>query len=350
MAEAHLVLDRVSARWRGRTVLDALSLAVPRGQTLALLGPEGAGKTAALLLLAGFLRPSLGAVRLAGRDITVTAPERRDIAMVFDGDTLFPHLSVLDNVGFGLKMRGIGRRERHERAQAALTALGIAALAGRHPARLDAAERRLVVLARAAAARPALLLIDEPAAPAEAPQREAVRAGLGAAIGPEHTTAILATHDREAAFALADSVALLRGGAVQQVGPPRVLFERPASRFVASFTGDCNLIAATLLGRDGETARVALPGGTAGARAPASLAAGPVLLCIRPHGVRLDPAGPVRGPVAAVSYLGARTRITLGLAEGPFTAELAQAPPPARGDVLALGWDPADAWLLPADG
>ncbi len=351
--DVHLVLDRVTARRSGRdrgpVVLDRLSLALPRGQTLALLGPEGAGKTATLLMLAGFLRPALGTVRLAGRDITVAAPEVRDIAMVFHDDALFPHLSVLDNVAFGPKMRGVGRNERRARASATLAALGIAALAGRHPARLDATERRLVALARAAAAHPALLLIDEPPAPADAPQREAVREALRAALGGDHITAILATHDRAAAFALADTVALLRGGALQQIGAPRDLYQRPANRFVAGFTGGCNLLAATLLGRDGVTARAALPGGPAAARAPDTLAAGPVLLCVRPHAVRLDPAGPVRGVVETVSYLGALTRVTLRTPE-PFVAEMTAAPALARGEMVAMGWDEADAWLMPADG
>jgi ABC-type Fe3+/spermidine/putrescine transport system ATPase subunit len=347
--EAHLVLDRVTARQGGREVLDGLSFAVPRGQKLALLGPAGAGKTATLLLVAGFLRPTLGTVRLAGRDITMAAPHLRDIGMVFQDDALFPHLSVLDNVGFGLKMRGIPRRERRERARATLAALGMAALVDRHPARLDATERRLVALARAAAPHPALLLIDEPPAPADAPQREAVRDLLGAALGPEHITAILATHDRAAAFALADTIALLRDGVLQQIAAPRELYQRPASRFVASFTGGCNLLPARLIRRDGATALVALPGGTAGARAPDGLGTGPVLLCVRPHRVRLDPAGPVRGPVETVSYQGALTRVTLRLPE-PFVAELSQAPHSlARGETVAMGWDEADAWLLPAD-
>ncbi len=350
MPDAHLVVDRITARDGGRVVLADLSLALERGQSLALLGPEGAGKTSVLLLLAGFLRPTLGSVRLAGRDITAAAPQTRDIAMVFEEDALFPHLTVLDNVGFGLKMRGIARSERRQRAGAVLAALGIARLARLQPARLDPAQRRLVALARASATQPALLLVDEPPAPAEAARREVVREALGTALAAEHTTAILATHDRAAAFGFGERVALLQDGRLAQIGSPQELFERPATRFVAGFTGGCNLLPATLLRNVEAGAVVELAGATITARPRPDLPPGPVLLCIRPHSVRLDPRGPVRGPVQSLSYQGALTRVTLRLVSGPFVAELAQAPAGlAPGSELAVGWDPADTWLLPEE-
>jgi len=349
METAHLLLDRVTVPGPDRAILDGLSLALPRGQTLALLGPEGSGKSAALLTLAGFLRQSLGTVKLAGREITTARPEARNIAMVFQEDGLFPHLSVVDNVAFGLKMRGQPRAARRRAAVAALASLGMANLAEeRHPGRLDATERRLVALARAVACVPALLLIDEPAAPAEAPRRDAVRGVLRAALGPADITAVLATHDRAAAFALADIVALLRGGRLEQIGAPKDLFERPATRFAAEFTGPCNLLPATLLGDTRAGAVVELSGGTATALARPELPAGRVLLCLRPHRLRIAPDGPARGVVEQIDYEGAVTRVTLRLPEGPVVADLAQAPPDlALGATLALGWATEDAWLLP---
>jgi putative spermidine/putrescine transport system ATP-binding protein len=349
MPDVHLVLDRLSARDRGRTVLDNLSLALARGQTLALLGPTGAGKTATLMLLAGFLRPTLGSVRLGGRDITVAPPHTRDIAMAFQDDALFPHLSVLDNVAFGLKMRGMPRGERRARAAATLAALRIGELAARAPARLAASERRMVSLARAAAARPALLLVDEPSAPEDAATREAVRMVLGEALGPDHATAILATHDRAAAFGLADRVALLREGRLEQIGTPRELYERPASRFVAGFTGGCNMLAAVLLREQGGAAVVSIAGHTAAARCAPGMPPGPVLLCLRPHRLRVAPTGSLLGVIVSLSYQGAVTRATLQVGAESCVAELVQAPPGlARGATLALGWDAADGWLLPA--
>ena len=349
MPDAHLVLDRLTARDRRRTVLDNLSLVLARGQTLALLGPEGAGKTATLMLLAGFLRPTLGTVRLNGRDITVAPPESRDIAMAFQDDALFPHMSVLDNVAFGLKMRGVPRAERRARAADTLAALRIGQLAERHPARLDPSERRLVALARAAATRPALLLIDEPSAPEDAAKREAARTVLGAALGPEHTTAILATHDRAAAFGLADRVAFLRDGHVEQLGTPQDLYERPASRFIASFTGGCNFLPVTLLHERDGTAVISVSGQTSAARCAPGARPGPATLCLRPHRLRVDPAGPVRGTVEALAYEGAVIRATLMVEGATCVAELVQAPAGlARGSVLTLGWNAADAWLLPA--
>ncbi len=338
MADAHLLLDRVTVAGRERPLLTGLSLALGRGQTLALLGPEGAGKTAALLTIAGFLRQSLGTVKLAGRDITTALPENRDIGMVFQEDALFPHLSVLDNVAFGLKMRGHGRADRRQAAAQALEALGLAGLAQEHPSRLDAPKRRLVALARAVTCRPALLLVDE--APAGS---EALRTVLGA----EHVTAVLATHDRAAAFGLADLVALLRDGALEQLDTPKALFERPATRFAAEFTGPCNLLPATLLGHAAGGAVLKMSGGTANAQARPDLRAGRVLLCLRPHQVRLDPSGPLRGVVERIDYQGALTRLTLRLPEGALVADLAQAPSGlAPGVALTLGWAADDAWLL----
>jgi ABC-type Fe3+/spermidine/putrescine transport system ATPase subunit len=349
MSDAFLRLDGVTVRGRDRPILDGLSFGLARGQTLALLGPAGAGKSAALLTLAGFLRQCLGSVRLAGREITTALPERRDIGMLFEADGLFPHLSARDNVAFGLKMRGQPRGPRRNAAQRALAALGIAALADRQPARLDGAERRLVALARAVACRPALLLIDEPPAQADAGPRDAVRGVLRAALRLEQTTSILATHDRATAFGLADLVALLRDGAIEQIGTPQDLFERPATRFAASFTGPCNLLPATLLGHTGAGAVVKLPGGTANALARPGLPAGRVLVCLRPHRLRLDPAGPLQGPVEQIDYQGALTRLTLRLPDGAVVADLAQVPPGlAPGQMLRLGWESADAWLLPA--
>jgi ABC-type Fe3+/spermidine/putrescine transport system ATPase subunit len=345
--DAHLLLDRVTLRGRDRPILDGVSLALGRGQTLALLGPEGAGKTALLLVLTGFLRPSLGTVKLAGRDITAAPPEARDMAMVFQEDALFPHLSVLDNVAFGLKMRRVPRGQRRAHARTALAALGIAPLAERHPARLDATERRLVALARASACHPLLLLVDEPPAPSDAPEREAVRRVLRAALGQAHGTAILATHDRAAAFGFAQRIALLRAGVLEQIGTPQALFDRPATRFVATFTGPCNLLGATLLSHTGAGAVLKLSGGIANAPARPELKPGPVSVCLRPHRLRLDPAGPLCGTVRQIDYQGATTRVTLDLPEGPVVADLVQAPPGlAHGAVLTLGWDPADAWLL----
>jgi ABC-type Fe3+/spermidine/putrescine transport system ATPase subunit len=171
---------------------------------------------------------------------------------------------------------------------------------------------------------------------------------LRAALGAAHTTAVLATHDRAAAFGLADRVALLRAGRLEQVGAPRDLYDRPATRFVAGFTGPCNLLPATLLANADGRAEIRLSGGTASALARPDLLPGRVLLCLRPHRVRLDPAGPVRGPVEQIDYQGPITRVTLRLPEGALVADLAQAPPGlARGTELALGWAADDAWLLP---
>jgi putative spermidine/putrescine transport system ATP-binding protein len=344
-----LVLDRISARERGRTVLDGLSLALARGERLALLGAPGAGTTACVQLLAGFRRVVQGEVWLDGRAITHAAPHTRNIAAVFQEDTVFPHLSVLDNVAFGLKLRRVGTAERRRQAAAALAAVGATGLAGRHPARLDAAERRVVALARAAVLSPALLLVDEPATPADAPQRAAVRAALAAVLASQPLTCILATHDPQAAFAMADRVALLHEGTLLQLGTPQDLYQRPATRRVAAFTGACNILAGHLE-RHGNAATVALADGAAPALAPSGLVEGPALICVRPHRVQPDPRGPVRGPIESIAYLGGLTRITLRLPQGPFVAELHEAPAGvACGDVFGFGWPAEAAWAMPME-
>jgi putative spermidine/putrescine transport system ATP-binding protein len=349
-ADDFLVLDRLSAHEGGRMVLHALSLTLARGQRLALLGAPGAGTTACVQVLAGFRRTLLGHIRLAGRPITDASPHTRGIAAVFREDTVFPHLSVLDNVAFGLKLRGVRAAERQRLAAAELAALGASPLADRPTARLDPAERRVVALARAAVLHPDLLLVDEPATAADAPQRAAIRTALAAVFAREHVTCLLATHDAEAALALSDRVALLREGHLLQLATPQDLYERPASRYVAAFTGDCNVLAGTLL-REGEAARFVLADGShAPAQCPPDLPEGPALLAVRPGKARPELHGRVRGTVAAIAYRGGLTRVTLDTPEGPFLADLAQAPAGlARGADLALGWPEDGAWAMPVE-
>ena len=346
---AFLSLEGVTKRYGGAPAVDGLSLSVDRGGCLVLLGPSGCGKTTTLNLVAGFLRPDAGAIWLDGQDITRLPPHRRDMGMVFQDYALFPHMTLRDNVGFGLKMRGLRRAERHSRAEAALATVGLAELAGRHPAQLSGGQRQRVALARALVIRPRLLLFDEPLSNLDAQLREGLRTEIRAVLDQAGTTAVFVTHDQSEALALADRVALLRGGRLEQAGTPADLYDRPATRFAATFIGGCNLLPGRVVGRSGGEVMVALADGQVRAPARPEVTAEQVVLAVRPHRLRLDAAGPVRATLQTVEYLGAQTRLGLRTATGTaLVAEVARPPCLARGQQVGLAWDPADAWLLPA--
>ena len=289
-----------------------------------LLGPSGSGKTTILNLVAGFLQPDAGRILVEGRDITHVPPHRRDMGMVFQDYALFPHMTVQQNVTFGLRMRSLPRAERERRAHEALVSVGLAALGARRPAQLSGGQRQRVALARALVIRPTLLLLDEPLSNLDAQLREQLRTEIRSVLDDAGITSILVTHDQTEALALADRIALLRDGAVEQVGTPGELYDRPATRFAARFIGGCNLIPSTAAGRD-------------------------VVLAVRPHRLRLDPDGPWRGTLETVEFLGSHTRLTLRHGETVVVVEL---PRPraglARGQNYGVAWDAADAWTLPA--
>ena len=347
---AFLALEAVTKRYGGTAAVDGLSLELERGRCLVLLGPSGCGKTTTLNIVAGFLAPDGGTVRLDGRDIGRLPPHKRDMGMVFQDYALFPHMALRDNVAFGLKMRGVGRRERHARAEAALGTVGLAELAGRLPAQLSGGQRQRVALARALVIRPRLLLFDEPLSNLDAQLREQLRTEIRSVLDSTGLTAVMVTHDQSEALAIGDQVALLRAGRLEQAGPPAELYGRPATRFAAAFLGGCNLFDGVAAGRTGPGIAVALPGGSAHADGPPALERGPVAVAVRPHRMRLDPAGPVAAILDTVEFLGAHTRLTARDAAGVrILAELPEPPPGlGRGTPMRLGWAPSDAWLVPA--
>ncbi len=318
----YLTLDRLTRRYGTVVALEGLSLAIDRGQCLVLLGPSGCGKTTVLNLVAGFLVPDAGRIVLDGVDITAQPPHRRDMGMVFQDYALFPHMTLRENVAFGLRMRRVGRPERIRRSEEALAAVGLTDFAGRKPGQLSGGQRQRVALARALVIRPRLLLFDEPLSNLDAQLRDQLRTEIRAVLDSAGITAIFVTHDQSEALALADRIALLRGGRVEQFGGPGDLYDRPATAFAASFIGGCNLI----------------PGPNAG-----------TAIAVRPHRIRLDPGGKLNATVETVEFLGATTRLTLQAAHGRVVADLSRPIDGlAPGTVLTLGWDPGDAWPVPA--
>ena len=293
----------------GAFTLGPISLAVAPGRTLVILGPSGSGKTLFLESLAGFRPLQAGRVVLAGCDITDSPPEQRHVGLMFQDYALFPHLSVRENVRFGLRIR---RQDGHTRTDTMLRDLGISHLAGRRPGTLSGGERQRVALARSLAVEPRLMLLDEPLSALDAPTRDGVRDLLRTTLSALPIPSIYVTHDQDEAVALADDLAVFRNGRVMQIGPVDEVVDRPADTFVARFMGMELLGEATLRG-----GRVILAGGrelTATAL-PAAAVAGAA--CYRPEDVVLFPADGVSGnvfeaPLVRITPQGALTRLTLG--------------------------------------
>jgi iron(III) transport system ATP-binding protein len=289
--------------------VDDLSLTVGGGEFVTLLGPSGCGKTTALRMVAGFEAPTAGSIRIGGTDATGRPPHLRDTAMVFQSYAIFPHLTVAENVGFGLVMRGVAPAERARRVDAMLGLVHLAGLGERSPDRLSGGQQQRVALARAIITEPKVLLFDEPLSNLDAKLRAEMRGEIRAIQRRVGITSLYVTHDQAEAMALSDRIVVMRAGRIEQVGPPVELYAHPLTRFVADFLGRVNFLAAEPVSLRtvrvrlaSATAELAVPDGTA--RTP-----GPWLAVLRPETIRLVPEaaaspGLPRGRVRRVAYLG----------------------------------------------
>ncbi|WP_431969357.1 ABC transporter ATP-binding protein [Nocardia sp. bgisy134] len=322
--EPAIVFDRVGVRYgSGRKTTVALadfSLRVAAGETVALLGPSGSGKSTALEVLAGFVRPTSGAVRLAGRDVTQLSPAKRGIGVVVQSYALFPHMTVYGNVAFGLKAHRVPRNALADRVSEALTMVGMADYAKRLPRELSGGQQQRVAIARALAIRPPVLLLDEPLAALDAQLRQSMLGELRQLREALPDTAMLyVTHDQTEALALADRIAVMRDARLVDVDTVENLWQRPPSDFTAAFLGGANLLACIVNRVSGGTALVTAGTHTLRAHAPepgiGSLPWDPdsaALLCIRPHTVTLTTAAErnaLRGTVITSIWRGASTRL-----------------------------------------
>jgi len=324
--------------------VDGVDLEIADGEFFSLLGPSGSGKTTVLRLIAGFEVPSSGRIVLGGQDVTKLPPFRRDVNTVFQDYALFPHLSVFENVAYGLRVKGIGKVETTARANEALGTVRLEGFGDRRPAQLSGGQRQRVALARALVNRPRVLLLDEPLGALDLKLREQMQVELKAIQAQVGITFVFVTHDQAEALTMSDRVAVFNHGQIEQVGTPTAIYERPATAFVAGFVGTSNLL---------------LP------EVAAELVGQKATFSVRPEKVRLVAADhePELGEVVAdgivgeVSYAGPSSRISVVLAAGPTMTVLRQngpaqdgEPDPVPGGSVRLAWGRRHAVRLPVDG
>jgi putative spermidine/putrescine transport system ATP-binding protein len=297
--------------------LNGLDLHMAPGEMVVLLGPSGCGKTTALRILAGLERQDAGTISVGGKDLSRVPANKRDMGMVFQAYSLFPHLTVLDNVAFGLKLRGRSRSDRRQRAGDMLDMVGLGEHKARYANQLSGGQQQRVALARALAIEPAVLLLDEPLSALDAKVRVQLRDEIRRVQLDVGTTTLFVTHDQEEALAIADRVGVMNAGRLDQLAPPAELYAAPATPFVGQFVGLSNRIPATVTNGTADVLGAAVP------VLPGS-ATGTGAALVRPESVRVRPDANGTATVAAVAFLGPVSRATLTLQDG--TLVLAQLP------------------------
>ncbi len=362
-AMTRLQIANLTKRFGSVLAVDAMDLTVEPGELFFLLGPSGCGKTTLLRMLAGFVVPDAGTISLDGRDVTGLPAHRRNCGMVFQNYALWPHMTVAENIAFGLRVRRTPAGPRRERVDQMLAIVRLEGLAGRRPAQLSGGQQQRVALARALAIKPALLLLDEPLSNLDAKLRVEMRGEIIRICRATGVTAVYVTHDQKEALSMADRLAVVRDGRIVQVGQPADVYRRPASRFVADFLGRANFLGATVRSADAGGVRLDCEGlGAMLSRAApdATPSNGQRVLCsLRPEAVRLiadgptDPAGENSFPAELVEtvYLGEIAQHTLRLADGK-TLDAYELHPrfgagPDRTVTVRCRIDPADLTILP---
>ncbi len=352
-------LVRATKRYGDVVALDGVSLVIEAGEFFCLLGPSGCGKTTTLNLIGGFIPLSDGELRIEGQAVHDLPPHRRNVNTVFQSYALFPHMTVAQNVAFGLRMEGLSGREREVRVEEYLALVGLERHAGRRPAELSGGQQQRVALARALAKRPAVLLLDEPLGALDLKLRRQMQAELSRIHRQVGTTFVFVTHDQEEALSMATRIAVMSGGRVAQVGTPREVYDHPADRFVADFIGESNFIEGQVRDEAGTRVLELADGHRVPVTADAAL--GPATLMVRPESTNLGAslAAPgsasLPGRIRHVAFLGDRVRLIVDTTAGAivvdrprrFGAHDEQAEVP--GEEASLWWPVERATVLGSD-
>jgi putative spermidine/putrescine transport system ATP-binding protein len=356
MAEQFLRIENLVKAFGANTVVKGANLSFNRGEFISLLGPSGCGKTTILRMVAGFERPTSGNILVEGKDITPLAPNQRQVGMVFQAYALFPNMNVEDNVAFGLKIAGMPTDQRRARVAEMLKLIGLPAetFGKRFPFEMSGGQQQRVALARALAPKPRMLLLDEPLSALDAKIRVSLRQEIRAIQRELGITTIFVTHDQEEALSISDRIVVMSAGNVEQFGTPFEVYNRPATRFVATFVGTLNTINAKVLSAadntvevDGQSFRLpALPGGATN-NAPLSLTMRPEAVSLgKPNGQDVV----MTGKVKEVHFLGSVIRLRVDLGQNSLSLDTfndTHTPPPAVDETVQISLNSSDILILP---
>jgi iron(III) transport system ATP-binding protein len=300
-----VVFQNIRKSFSAFTAIHDLSLTIEPGQLVTLLGPSGCGKTTTLRMLAGLEHPTSGKILIGGKDVTMLPANERDVSMVFQSYALFPHMSSLDNVAYGLESSGLKKKEARERAEEGLTLVGLGGMGQRLPAELSGGQQQRVAVARALVLEPQVLLLDEPLSNLDARLRRQVRTEIRELQQRLGFTAVYVTHDQDEALAVSDRIVIMKDGVIAQEGSPRDLYEAPASAFIADFMGEANVVPCDVISVEGADATIRI--GTLEHTVPSRNAKpGPAKLAVRPNSITLEPGSGAAfpGQITHAAYLG----------------------------------------------
>jgi len=355
--EHDVVLDQVSKNFGNIVAVDDVSLKVRRGSFLTLLGPSGCGKTTTLRLIGGLEFPTRGRILIKGQDVTDTPPYKRETNLVFQDFALFPHMNVLNNIGFGLRMRGVQKREVKEKVQEMLDLVELPDVTYRRTNQLSGGQRQRVALSRALILEPAVLLLDEPLGALDAKIRKQMQTELKNLQRKLSRTFISVTHDQEEAMTMSDEIAIMNNGHVEQVGPPHVVYERPVSRFVANFLGDCNLIEVEVV--ESRPERVVVREPRLGTflfhpdRDWQNLRhQGNMLMMIRPENITIVEdhhsfPNKIGGRIKTLAFKGSITEYVVETSWTEIKLQVQGRSQLNQGDPVLIGWKAEDCYLIP---
>ncbi|SFK88453.1 ABC transporter ATP-binding protein [Falsiroseomonas stagni] len=346
LSGAEVRLNGIGKRYGQVTAVKPLDLVIEGGTLVTLLGPSGCGKTTLLRMIAGLEQATDGRLFIGGKDVTLLPAGERNVSMVFQSYALFPHMSVLDNVAYGLVSSGFKKRDAHAKAESALETVGLKGFGTRLPSEMSGGQQQRVAVARALVLEPEVLLFDEPLSNLDARLRRSMREEIRALQQRLGLTVVYVTHDQAEALAVSDKIVVMRNAEIAQAGTPEELYTQPASVFVATFMGEANHVRAAVESIDGPTATVVL-GGERLALPHRGTKPGPVDLVIRPEAIRISDSGQLSARVSRATYMGSHTEYYFSIAAGElFAVGADRLKRRAPGEQVMLALDPEGVVLV----